>query len=591
MTSPTSSWPSASPLEPDIATSRSERLESGRGAGDATLTVVTGSTGGDHARDRERTGGTSTAEQRLERLLAANRAIVGELSLPTVLRRVVEAARDLVGAHYAALGVIGEDGRLQEFIHLGADSDAVASISDLPQGLGVVGVLIGDPLAIRLPATSDDARFTDFPPMEAFLGVPIRSRNSAYGNLYLTGRPDGEFTAEDEKLVLAMAATAGIAIENARLYEESARREQWLEASAEISGVLLSPGGDRDPLQLILNRIKELADADVATLVVPVDDSGLLRVAVATGDGEAALRGMEYPTQDTLVALAMDTGRGVRVGALERQQGYTVHLSQVVDVGPVMAVPLMGDAGPHGAIMLGRRSGRRNFTTADLDLAEVFANQAALVRELVEARANQQRLAVLEDRDRIARDLHDHVIQRLYAAGLNAQSLAALTDDPAATARLDRLVSDLDDTIGQIRTSIFHLQAGEAGDPGLRVAILAVVGQVAPGLGFAPAVRFAGPVDTLVHGSVIGEIEAVSREGLTNVAKHAQASQVAVEVSADRGLLSVRISDDGVGMRRPVRSSGLGNLRQRAEGRGGSLTIEARPGGGTVLTWTIPIPD
>ena len=165
--------------------------------------------------------------------------------------------------------------------------------------------------------------------------------------------------------MLALAATAGTAIENARLYEESARREQWLQASAEISGVLLSPGGDRDPLQLILNRIKELADADVATLVVPVDDPGLLRVAVATGDGEAELRGMEYPMHDTLVALAMDTGRGVRVGALERQQGYTVHLSEVVDVGPVMAVPLVGEAGPHGAIMLGRRSGRRNFTTAD----------------------------------------------------------------------------------------------------------------------------------------------------------------------------------------------------------------------------------
>jgi signal transduction histidine kinase len=156
---------------------------------------------------------------------------------------------------------------------------------------------------------------------------------------------------------------------------------------------------------------------------------------------------------------------------------------------------------------------------------------------------------------------------------------------------LDRLVADLDDTIAQVRTSIFHLEAGDAGDPGLRVAVLAVVGQVAPVLGFVPAVRFAGPVDTLVHGSVIGEIEAVSREGLTNVAKHAKASQVTVDLSADRGWLSVRISDDGVGMRRPVRSSGLGNLRQRAEGRGGSLTINARRGGGTVLTWTIPIPD
>ena len=549
----------------------------------------------DHPSGHSRTGGDSTAAQRLERLLGANRAIVGELSLPMVLRRIVEAARDLVGARYAALGVIGDDGLLQEFVHLGMDSATVDTIGDLPKGLGLLGALIKDPLPIRLPVISEDARSSGFPtghpPMESFLGVPIRSRNAVYGNLYLTGRTGGEFTAEDEDLVLALAATAGIAIENARLFEESARRGEWLQASAEISGVLLSPGGNRDPLQLIVNRIKELADADVATLVVPVDDRGLLRVAVATGDGEAELRGMQYPLHDTLVALAMDTGRGVRVGALEQQQGYTVHLSQVVDVGPVMAVPLVGDAGPHGAIMLGRRSGRRNFTTADQDMAEAFANHAALARELVEARANQQRLAVLEDRDRIARDLHDHVIQRLFAAGLSLQGLAALTDDRAITARLDRLVADLDDTIGQVRTSIFHLQATETDDTGLRAAVLAVVRQVAPVLGSAPAVRFSGPVDTLIHGTVIGEIEAVIREGMTNVAKHAQASQVTLEVSAAGRWLTVRLSDDGIGMRQPQRGSGLGNLRHRAEGLGGSLTIEDHHGGGTMLTWTIPVAD
>jgi signal transduction histidine kinase len=551
--------------------------------------------GEDHPSGHSRSEGGNTAEQRLQRLLDANQAIVGELSLPMVLNRIVEAARDLARARYAALGVIGDDGQLQEFVHLGMDPATVTRIGDLPKGLGVLGALIRDPLPIRLPVISHDPRSSGFPPghppMETFLGVPIRSRNAVYGNLYLTGRTGGEFTAEDEDLVLALAATAGIAIENARLHEESVRREQWLQASAEISGVLLSPGGNRDPLQLIVNRIKELADADVATLVIPVDDPGLLRVAVATGDGEAELRGMEYPLRDTLVALAMDTGRGVRVGALEQQQGYTVHLSQVVNVGPVMAVPLVGAAGPHGAIMLGRRSGRRNFTGADQDMAEAFANHAALARELVEARANQQRLAVLEDRDRIARDLHDHVIQRLFAAGLSVQSLAALINDQATAVRLDRLVADLDDTIGQVRTSIFQLQAGEAGDPGLRAAVLAVVGQMTPVLGFAPAVRFAGPVDTLIHGTVIGEIEAVTREGMTNVARHAQSSQVNLEVSADSGWLSVRISDDGRGMRRPVRSSGLGNLRHRAESLGGSMTIEARQGGGTMLTWTIPVPD
>lgn len=556
---------------------------------------MTGSAVEDHSKDHSRTESGSTAEQRLGRLLDANQAIVGELSLPLVLRRIVDAARDLAGARYAALGVIGDDGQLQEFVHLGMDPGTVKRIGELPKGLGVLGALIREPLPIRLPVISHDPRSSGFPPghppMETFLGVPIRSRNAVYGNLYLTDRTGGEFTAEDEDLVLAMAATAGIAIENARLYEESARREQWLEASAEISGVLLSPGGNRDPLQLIVNRIKELADADVATLVVPVDDPGLLRVAVAAGEGEAELRGMEYPIRDTLVALAMDTGLGVRLAALEQQKGYTVHLTRVVDVGPVMAVPLVGATGPHGAIMLGRRSGRRNFTSADQDMAEAFAIQAALARELVEARANQQRLAVLEDRNRIARDLHDQVIQRLFAAGLSVQSLAALSDDGAIAVRLDRLAADLDDAIVQVRTSIFQLRAGEAGDPGLRAAVLAVVGQLAPVLGFAPAVRFFGPVDTLIHGAVIGEVEAVSREGMTNVARHAQASLVTLEVSADGGWLLVRISDDGVGMRQPIRSSGLENLRHRAERVGGSLTTEDRAGGGTVLTWTIPIPD
>ena len=445
---------------------------------------MTGPTVNGPANEHDETGGGSTAEQRLERLLSANRAIVGELSLPMVLRRIVEAARDLIGARYAALGVIGDDGLLQEFIHLGMDAATVATIGELPKGRGVLGALIEDPLPIRLPVISEDPRSSGFPPghppMDTFLGVPIRSRNAVYGNLYLTGRTDGEFTAEDEELALALAASAGIAIENARLFEESTRRGEWLQASAEISGVLLSPGGNRDPLQLIVNIMKRLADADVATLVVPVDVPGLLRVAVAAGDGEAELRGMEYPLHDTLVALAMDTGRGVRVGALEQQQGYTVHLSQVVDVGPVMAVPLIGDAGPHGAIMLGRRTGRRNFTTADRDMAEAFANHAAVARELVEARANQQRLAVLEDRDRIARDLHDHVIQRLFAAGLSVQSLRALTDDPAIMDRLDRLVTDLDNTIGQVRTSIFDLHTGDAVDTGVRAAVLAVVRQVAP---------------------------------------------------------------------------------------------------------------
>ena len=480
-----------------------------------------------------------------------------------VLQQITQVAKDLVGARSAALGVMSDDGRVRELIQLGPGAATTATFTELPLGRGRPGSL----------------------------GVAIRSRNAVYGHLQLRSNRGEAFTPEDEDLLLALATTAGIAVENARLQEESVRREAWLQASADVSGVLLSPGGDRDPLQLIVNIIRLLADADVATLVLPVDDPGLLRVAVAAGESEAELRGMVYPMPDTLVALALETGRGVRVGALEQKQGYTVHVSRFVDVGPVMAVPLVGSGGPHGAIMLGRRVGRRNFTSADQDMAEVFANHAALARELVEARANQQRLAVLEDRDRIARDLHDHVIQRLFAAGLTVQSLALQSDDRVAAARMNRVVRDLDETIGQVRNTIFQLQAGELRDPGLRAAVLAVVGQVTTALGVTPAVRFSGPVDTLIHGSVIGEIEAVTREGLTNVAKHAEASHVSLELSAAGGWLSLRIVDDGIGLQDSGRSSGLDNLRHRAASLGGSARIENGLDGGTVLTWTIPIPD
>jgi signal transduction histidine kinase len=535
-----------------------------------------------------------SAQQRLRQLISANRAIISsELSLPAVLHTIVAAARDLIGARYAALGVIAADGSLEQFIHSGMSESIVESIGALPKGKGLLGALIADPEPIRLPKISDDPRSSGFPtghpPMDSFLGVPIRSRNEVFGNLYLTGPRGGEFTGEDEELLLALASTAGVAIENARLYEESQTRQQWLLASAEIGSVLLSPDGDRHPLQLIVDAVKRLADADVVTLVVPADDAGMLRVAVAAGEGQAELRGLHYPVDDTLVALAMDTGRGVRVGSLDHDQQYRVHLSRAVDVGAVMAVPLSGAAGPQGAIMAGRRKGRQN-TTADLDMAEVFANHAAIARELVEARGGQQRLAVLEDRARIARDLHDHVIQRLFAAGLSVQSVATVLGDTDIGVRLGRIVADIDDTIRQVRTSIFQLDSVDEVGSGARTAVLAVVGQVTPTLGFEPAVRFDGPVDTLVPEVVLQDIRAVVGEALTNVVKHANATEVTVQLSVADGILSVTVLDNGIGLSQSSRRSGLANLERRAEHLDGTLEIDAGQEGGTTLRWTIPMP-
>jgi signal transduction histidine kinase len=544
----------------------------------------------------ERADGVVPAQERLRRLQEANRTIVGELDLPLVLRKIVEAARELVRARYAALGVIGSDGLLEQFIHSGMSQSDVESVGELPKGRGLLGALIADPRPIRVPDLRRDHRSAGFPEghpsMTGFLGVPIRSRNEIFGNLYLTDRQGGDFSAEDEDLLMSLAATAGIAIENARLYEESGRRQAWLQASVEIVDLLLTgwDGPADEPQQRIVRAVRELADADVATLVIPADAPGMLEVAVASGLGESQLTGLQYDTTNTLVALAMRTGRGVRLSDAHQQLEHPVHLATIVDVGPVMAVPLSGRAGPQGALTVGRLAGRRSFSSVDLEMAEACGGRAAVARELVDARADHQRLAILEDRDRIARDLHDHVIQRLFADGLTLQSVAMMTRDPQLAQKVSRVVDDIDDTIRQIRTSIFQLRSGDAQQrAGLRSAVLAVTAQVTPMLGFEPAVRFSGPADTLVPPAVVGDVEAVVREATTNAAKHAHASEVTVDLSVTADTLRVEVGDDGVGLGTPQRSSGLDNLRRRAQELGGTLTIQARPTGGTQLLWTIPI--
>jgi signal transduction histidine kinase len=535
-----------------------------------------------------------SAQERLRRLLHANRSIVQELSLPAVLHRIVATARDVAGARYAALGVIGADGLLEQFLHVGLDDDAVRTIGELPKGRGVLGALIEDPKPIRLTRISDDPRSSGFPeghpPMTTFLGVPIRSRDAVFGNLYLTDRVDGgPFTAEDEELVLALAATAGVAIENARLYGESRRRQEWLRASGEISRQLLDPEADyAETLHRIVTSVKRLASADVVTLVRPTDDDpNQLEAVVATGDAERELIGLRYPRGNSIAWQAMQLGRGVRVEALDHRPDIYLHLRPYAPVSQAMALPLRGEIGPRGAIVAGRIIPHAPFTDADLDMAEAFAGQAAIALELSEARADQQRLGVLEDRDRIARDLHDHVIQRLFAAGLSLQSIAATVDDKAVDQRLTRTVEELDDTIRQIRTTIFALQ--EESSRSLRGTALAVVDQLAALLPVRPEVELVGPLDTIANEVILADVEAVLRESLTNVAKHARATQIRVYVQADGQRLALIVIDNGIGLGEGTRRSGLANLNRRAERHGGRLDVGNSSEGGLRLQWSIPL--
>ena len=535
-----------------------------------------------------------TAQQRLRQLLKASHSIVQELSLPAVLRRLVATAKDVSGAKYAALGVIGGDGTLEQFLHVGMADDTVRAIGELPKGRGVLGALIDNPKPIRLSRISEDPRSSGFPdghpPMTTFLGVPIRSRDVVFGNLYLTDRADGgPFTAEDEELVLALAATAGIAIENARLYEESRRRQEWLRASGEISRQLLDPEADyAETLHEIATSVKRLASADVVTLVTPTRDHPVqLEVIIATGAAERELIGIRYPTENSIAWRAMQDGQGVRLAFVDQHPDVYLHLRPYVPVSQAMALPLRGEAGPRGAIVAGRLIPHAPFTASDLDMAGTFAGQAAIALELNDARAVQQRLGVLEDRDRIARDLHDHVIQRLFAAGLSLQSIAATVEDDTLHERLSRTVGELDETIRQIRTKIHELQ--EDSSQSLRGTALAVVDQLAPLLPARPDLSLIGPLDSISDEAIIADVEAVLRESLTNVTKHAHATQVRVRIQAGKQRLHLTVIDNGVGLGHSIRRSGLANLSRRAEQQGGYLEVGDSAEGGLRLRWSIPI--
>ncbi|GEL20386.1 sensor histidine kinase [Pseudonocardia asaccharolytica] len=534
-------------------------------------------------------------QERLRGLLRASQAIIGDLTLPTVLSRIVEAARELVGARYAALGVIAAHGGLAEFVHSGMPPEDVARIGHLPQGKGLLGALIDDPRPIRLRRISDDVRSSGFPsghpPMTTFLGVPIRVRDEIFGNLYLSESRNGEFSAEDEELVTALAATAGVAIENARLYEDSRTRGEWLRASAAITRRMLSSDTSHSgqALRFIAECCRDIAQADLVSVVLPTGDGEHLRMEVVVGAGADQLQGREVPVQGSLVGQVFASGRPLRVDTADERPGLEFFASRVLDIGPVLVVPLAGSNQVNGVISSARLSGRPGFTSEDLDMAAGFANQASISIELAEARAEQQRAAMLDERDRIAADLHDHVIQRLFAAGLSLQSVAASLGPGRSTDRVVGTIRDLDDTIKQIRTTIFQLhRSGGATPAGLRSRLLDVVADLTEVLGFEPALRFSGLLEDTVGDDVAEDLTAVLREALTNVARHARARSAEIDIIAGADRLTLDVRDDGVGIGSSTRRSGLANLRHRAERHGGILTLDSREPCGTHLCWSIP---
>jgi signal transduction histidine kinase len=532
---------------------------------------------------------------RVHSLLDAVLAIGTGLDLQTVLHRIVDAAVKLVDAQYGALGVIDDSSLLSQFLTVGIDAEAAARIGPLPHGRGILGLLIKEPHALRLHDLKEHPASFGFPanhpPMKSFLGVPVRVRDEVFGNLYLTEKVGGgDFDDEDESVVLALAAAAGVAIENARLYDDVRHRERRLRASSEVTTALLSGAEPEDVLRLVAARARDLADADVAAIALPLADT--LVIEVADGDAAERMTGVRIELEGSLIGDAYNGTTTLAIDDASRDPRWAAAAPALAEFGPVILVPLLASGTRRGVLWVANQVGGRAFRPTQQAMLETFADQAALGLELSRQRRETEQLSLFRDRDRIARDLHDTVIQRLFATGMQLESSMRYMTNPEAGDRVQAAVGDLDKTIKEIRSTIYALHASErTSSDSLRARIVKLIEEATPAIGFTPALRLEGLVDTRVPKHIAENLLPVLREGLSNIARHAKAGRADVSVVVDDAFITLTLSDDGVGLPDGGRRSGLTNLETRAQNLKGQFLAHSAPEGGTELRWRVPLGD
>jgi signal transduction histidine kinase len=528
---------------------------------------------------------------RLDGLIEAMLTVTSGLDLDATLRRIVHTAIALVDARYGALGVRGHGHQLVEFIYEGIDEETRALIGDLPQGRGVLGVLIDDPKPIRLDHIQHHSASVGFPPnhppMRTFLGVPVAIRNEVFGNLYLTEKADGQlFTDDDEVLVQALAAAAGIAIENARLYAQSQTRQSWIEAARDIATEMLAGAAAGTVFRLVADKAVALADAKATLVAVPLDpDAPHSEVAelVITETAGAQL----IPVIQTALPV-----RGTTVGEVfldrtpRRLEALHLGLAGAAESGPALVLPLRTPDAVAGVLVVLRSAGSAPFTAEQLDVMAAFADQAALAWQFAASQRRMRELEVLTDRDRIARELHDQVIQRLFTVGLAMQATLPLARSPEVQRRLGAAVDDLQEVISDIRTAVFDLHGAPPVGNRLRQRLEEAIAE-SSGEGLRSTVQFVGPIAAL-DPTLADHAEAVLREAVGDVVRRADAGRLDVTVRVDDALC-IEVADDGPEAARKAGGSELTDLRRRADDVGGAVSVQSVPGGGTVLRWTAPL--
>jgi signal transduction histidine kinase len=504
-----------------------------------------------------------TAGDHTAALLESGLALAQERSLPAVLRRIVTLAADVTGARYGALGVLGPDGWLEDFITTGVSAEQRAAIGPLPRGHGILGLLIRDARPLRLRDIAADPRAVGLPPhhppMHSFLGAPVSAKGTVFGNIYLAEKQGApEFTEADEAALTVLAGQAGVAVDNARANQEAALRERRLEAAGEVAAAILAGDEPDAVLAVVAARARQLGRTDLALAATPSPGGELI---VQAADGAPELVGTRLPADATLPG-----------------------------GGPALALPLAANSGTLGVLVLANRPGGRELRPEDGEHVAAFAQQATVALEYARAQRELKRLAVLEDRERIAKELHDGAIQALFAVGMGLQASAVLARDDEVAGRIAQAVEDVDRVIRDLRNYIFGLRPALLADRRLDQAIRALVDEFA-GRSGVTAVAEIDPQVASGLGGTAADVLQITREALSNVARHARAitCRVSLQREGDRAVLV--IDDDGIGFAPGTATGGhgLGNLAERARDLGGLAEVESVPGEGTTVRISLPL--
>jgi two-component system, NarL family, sensor histidine kinase DevS len=538
---------------------------------------------------------------RTRALVEAGIALTSELSLDAVLQKLAETAASLTGARYAALGILDPSGaQLERFVTTGIDDEARAAIGDLPRGRGILGALIRDPEPLRLHDLHDDPRSVGFPPnhppMQTFLGVPVRLRGTVYGNLYLTEKAGGvDFDSDDEAAVELLAAQAAVAIENARLYETATRWSQQLESLNEVMNVLVTEFDLDTLLALVAERLRELIDARLVAISLPQGDG--LRMAAVAGEGAEEYAGLELSARSKTMRV-LGRRRSERVDSVLDDPEVEQDAARKLGARSALYVPLLVRDAAIGVIAAHDKQGAADlrFTDEDLRLAEVFAARAAVAVELRQrvARDALQRVVAAQEleRRRLARELHDETGQALTSILLGLRGLEDVKDEATLKAAVGEVRELVRSTLQDVRRLAVELRPKALDDFGLVAALERLTESFAEQTGmtieFVPNLpgdgRFAPEVETALYRLV--------QESLTNIVKHARAKSVSIVLTRRPDSVSVIVEDDGVGFE-PGRETGDGigliGMRERVGLFGGRVVIESRPGAGTTVVADVPL--